>query len=386
MGLFKKSNDVQAFIDYIINQNEIQLSVKYRAIDKAIDLLSRTLALTTLDTYKKKNNKIQEVKEDLFYKLNIKPNNNEYAYNFWYKCWNKFFYEKEVLLFSLNNKLYVADDFDVNDNVIVEKIYSNIKLETENGIYFELEQTFNATEVIHIKLTNQKTLDFLENFYNDLGNLILVSNEYYRDSNIIKWILGTPGNQVPLKDAKTGNDISYETYKEKLAGSLLANKKSILMLSKHFSLDKIQSEKNVTSEDYRNLIKSWEESVADSFLIPRDIYFGNKTDKSSSDNDYLTYAIKPYLSLLEDGLNAIVIKKDDYLKGERIKADIHSIKVHDIITNANSLDKLYSDGFSHNDVRKFVDLVEIDEDWANEHRITKNYSEDVSSNKKKGGD
>lgn len=385
MGLFKntKNEELLTYIDYVVNQKKTQLSIKYKAIEKAVDLLSRTLSMCSLETYIRKNKKIQEVKEDLFYKLNIKPNENEFAYNFWYKCWNKFFYEKEVLIISINHQLFIADDFRVNDNIIAKRMYYDITLRSQNDTILRLNKTYTADEVIHLKLENQKTIDFINQFYNDIGNLIFISNSYYKRNNTSKWILGIPGTQIPIKDAQTGKEITYEQYKQKLLGSLFSDEESITLLSKQFDLKQIENETKINSEDYRNLVKMWEESVADSFLIPRDIYFGNKTDKSSSEQDFFTYAIKPYLNLLENGLNSNVLSKERFLNGELIKANINSIKVHDIVENANSFDKLYSNGFSHNELRKFANLVQIDEPWANEHRITKNYSEDVS---KKGGD
>ena len=254
---------------------------------------------------------------------------------------------------------------------------------SDNNLVLRIDEVFKSNEVIHLKLSRKSIKECLDSYYNDLGELISIASNHYISNNVEKWLLGIPTGQQPLRDPKTGKEITYEKYKEKVVGSLFSKKDSVTMLSKNFSLELLSNDKNVSSEDFKNLKKEWEESVADSFLIPRDIYFGNKSEKSSSDNDFLSYAIKPYLKLLEDGLNSIIIKKDKYLKQEKIKANIYSIKVHDIIENANSLDKLYSNGFSHNNILDLLELEPLDEEWADEHRITKNYSDDVSE---KGGD
>lgn len=385
MSLFNKRQKeiYQQFIESIINNISIQVSIKQKAIDKAIDLLSKTLSLAELNVYKLKNKKIKKDKGELYYKLNIKPNNNYYGYNFWYNVWSKYFYDGEVLLFELNHKLYFADDFSVSDNVLLEKEFFNISILSDNNLVLRIDEVFKSNEVIHLKLSRKSIKECLDSYYNDLGELISIASNHYISNNVEKWLLGIPTGQQPLRDPKTGKEITYEKYKEKVVGSLFSKKDSVTMLSKNFSLELLSNDKNVSSEDFKNLKKEWEESVADSFLIPRDIYFGNKSEKSSSDNDFLSYAIKPYLKLLEDGLNSIIIKKDKYLKQEKIKANIYSIKVHDIIENANSLDKLYSNGFSHNNILDLLELEPLDEEWADEHRITKNYSDDVSE---KGGD
>ena len=45
----------------------------------------------------------------------------------------------------------------------------------------------------------------------------------------------------------------------------------------------------------------------------------------------------------------------------------------DIFENANGIDKQIGDGFSRNEINKFLRLPKIDEDWADEHNLTKNY-------------
>ena len=95
MSLFNKRQKeiYQQFIESIINNISIQVSIKQKAIDKAIDLLSKTLSLAELNVYKLKDKKIKKDKGELYYKLNIKPNNNYYGYNFWYNVWSKYFYD-----------------------------------------------------------------------------------------------------------------------------------------------------------------------------------------------------------------------------------------------------------------------------------------------------
>ena len=84
--------------------------------------------------------------------------------------------------------------------------------------------------------------------------------------------------------------------------------------------------------------------------------------------------------MIEDNLNAKLILKDNYLKGEKFVINKLNIKHFDIFDVAGPIDKLSANGFSHNDNRSFLGLPTVAEDWANEHRFTKNYAE------LKGGD
>ena len=151
-------------------------------------------------------------------------------------------------------------------------------------------------------------------------------------------------------------------------------------MSQYFELENLNCEKVQTSEDYRNLLKKWSDDVAMAFNIPLDVFYGSKTDKSTGTNDFITFAINPIIAMIEDNLNAKLISKENYLKGEKFVINKLNIKHFDIFDVSGPIDKLSANGFSHNDNRSFLGLPTVDEDWADEHRFTKNYSE------LKGGD
>lgn len=389
MSLFKRksksSDNNEIYLEYIIALKEQQLGIKYKAINKAIDLIAKTAAACIIDNYVKKDGKIQELQDIVYYKLNVKPNDNENAYQFWYNFWVKFFNDREALIISLNHKMYIAEDFTYDDTILYEKTYKNIVLKSDNDVEIKLDKTFKSHEVIYLNFKECKTTDLLDKFYREIGNLILIASTYFKHNNITKFSMKYPGIQQPIREAETGKEISREEYKNKIAGSLLSDEEAIVMYSDAFKIDKIESNKSVSPNDYLSLKKEWEESVADSFLIPRDFFFGSTSDKSTSENTFLTYAVKPYLLMLEKEINASLKNKEAFLNGERFKMNLNSIKVYNLLDNATAFDKLYSDGFSHNDIRKLADLMPLDEPWANEHRITKNYSDDVSKTMKGGG-
>ena len=388
MPLFRRKPKIDKnewYLEYIIQQKKAQIGVKYRAISKAIDLIATAASSCIIENYAYKDNKIQEIQDIIYYKLNVRPNDNEIAQSFWYNFWSKLLWEQEVLVISLNHKMYLAEDFKYDNAILKNKTYYDIILKSDNDQELKLNRSFNSSEVIYLNLKDSKAKKFLDEFYKEFGVLLEVANIFYKHSNTPKYLFEYPGIQQPIKDAKTGEEITYEEYKSRITKGLLSEEPSVIMLSKNFSLDKMESGRTVSSEDYLKLKTSWEESVADSFLIPRNIYFGNNLDKNVDESYFLSYAVKPYLIMLEAALNSSIKTKVEYIKGERFKINMNSIKVYNLLDNATAFDKLYSDGFSHNDIRKVANLMPLDEEWANEHRITKNYSEDVSAESKGGG-
>ncbi len=369
-----KKGELIDYLDYIFEQKEKQLKIKSMAITHAIDLISRTISKCEIKTYK--NGKSE--KGELYYILNIKPNKNEDATSFFYNVISNLLEKEEgSLIINLGSQLFLASDFDVSNDIINEKIYSNITLSDPDDTSYEysLIKSFKSSKVLHLRLGNKKIKQCLDDFYKEYGELLEISNNFYKQKNSIKWRLTIPSNQPALKDPKTGNSISYEDYKSKITSGLFNDENTIIMLSEFFKLDQLGNQDSTTSNDYRELLKKWSDEVANAFNIPLDIFYGNKTDKSTSTNDFITFAINPIISILEDGMNSKLIEKDKYLNGTKIVINKLNIKHFDIFDCASGLDKLFSDGFSHNDLREFLDIPTLLDDWANKHYVTKNYSD-----------
>lgn len=389
-GLFKnlyESSDVDNFIDFITNEKSKQLAIKEKAIEHAIDLIARTISKSEIQIYRydSKKKKVEPKIDEYYYKLNIKPNNNEYGTSFFYRVVSKLLHDEEALIIEIDHNLYLADSFDSNTSILYPKTYSNITLIDVDGNTFPMDKSYKADEVIHLTLGGSRINEVLESYFGDFGKLLGISSSQYKSNNIPKWKLLTPGSQPAIYDRETKKEISYEEYKKKITDGLFDEEESIILLSEALKLEKINGDKPSTSEDYRNLERKWSDEVANAFNIPLDVFYGSKTDKSTGTNDFISFAVVPILRILEDGMNGTIIKKKEYLNGDRIYINKLNMKHFDIFDSANSLDKLFGDGFSHNDLRYFLDIPQVDEDWADEHNFTKNYG-NVKDLSGKGGD
>ena len=343
-GFFKnlyESSDVNNFIDFITNEKSKQLAIKEKAIEHAIDLIARTISKSEIQIYRydSKKKKVEPKIDEYYYKLNIRPNHNEYGTSFFYRVVSKLLHEEEALIIEINNNLYLADSFDCNSSILYKKIYSNIVLSDVDGNTFPMDKSYNSDEVIHLTLGGSKINDVLEQYYGDFGKLLGISSSQYKSNNIPKWKLLTPGSQPAIYDRETKKEISYEEYKKKITDGLFDEEESIILLSEALKLEKINGEKPSTSEDYRNLEKKWSDEVANAFNIPLDVFYGSKTDKSTGTNDFISFAVVPILRILEDGMNGTIIKKKEYLNGDRIYINKLNMKHFDIFDSANSLDK-----------------------------------------------
>ena len=137
----------------------------------------------------------------------------------------------------------------------------------------------------------------------------------------------------------------------------------------------LNKDKTKDLSDHEKQVKEIGDKTAMIFNIPLDVFYGNKTEKSNGNNDFITFSCNPIMRSIEDTLNGGLIAEKDFIKGERIKFNRFCMQHLDITSLGTSLDKLTAIGFSFNQICRMINLPEVDEEWANEHHVTKNYAD-----------
>lgn len=385
LGLNEKKELID-YVDSLLATKVKQLKIKQHAIQHAVDLIAKTISKSEIKVYRRNgpNNKISAIKNDEYYKLNVRPNDNEEATSFFYNVLQKYLLEEDALIVNFNNRLYLAENYDMSSSLLIPKVYKNVQIRDSEGNSMIFDHIFSSDEVIRLNLKCSQIKETLDDYYDELGSLIGIASSHYKLVNSFKFRLKPPGVMPALKDPVTGKEVTYEEYKQKLTNGLFEEENAIVFLSESFGLERITFGDKDTSDEWSKLEKKWCDKVAMSFNIPLDIFYGNKTDKSTSTNDFITFGVLPHLQILEDGLNSKIIEKENYLIGERIKVNRFNMLHKDILDSATSMDKLFSNGYSHNEINDIIGMPDLDEDWANEHYITKNYQNTNLSSE--GGD
>ena len=390
MGILKSLKNVfkgeQGFIDVSFKEKTIQLSAKGKAINHAIDMIASSISKCEIQNYKFNNKlkNIEAIKDEIYYKLNLKPNDNESGTEFFYRLVYDLLFYEEILIVEIGHSLYISTNWQSNKTILHQKVYSHVEIVDEEDNTITLEKTFLSSEVIHLSIKNRKITNCLDSFFADFGDLLDVATSQFTNGNASKWRLMSPGQQVRYKDATTGKEVSYEEYISKLTSGLFGKEDKVILLAETVKLENLNSNHEVSSEKILKLIETAENEVAKSFNIPLDMFHGNKTDKSASSKDYFTFAVFPIMQIIEDALNRTLISKEDYLKGSCLVFNRFNMEYIDILDSASGIDKLFSDGFSHNEICGFLNVPRLNEPWADRHFITKNY--DLAENVTKGGD
>lgn len=377
--IFKNSKgEYVNLFDVLFGKGNTENYIYTLAEAHAIDLIARTIAKCEIQTFELKNGNIEENKGDLYWTLNIQPNYIENGTKFIYKLVTKLLIDKTALVLinrtARRNLLYVADSYNANYMILSGKTFSNIRIDDDEGNSINLDKTYNSDNTIYYSIKNSNLKTASENFKFNTAKLLKASQKSFIKANTPKWRLKSPGQQPKMLDAETNKPISYEEYKSKITEGLTSDDEAIVLLSELFDLENLNQKDSKSITDFENVFKKIGDTVAQEWNIPLDVFYGSETEKSSGNNNFITMCVDLYFELLEDGFNASLVGKDDYLKGEYVKFNRLNINHKDLIDKASGWDKLISNGFSFNQLCKFLGLPTINEDWANEHYITKNYA------------
>ena len=343
----------------------------------AIDLIAKTIAKSEIQTFEFKDKRIEENRGDLYWILNFQPNYNENGTSFLYKLVTKLLTEKRALV-VINKKLktnllYVADTYIPSNNILYGKNFTNVYISDDEGNSLKLEKTYNQDNSIYYSLKDEELATASESFKINTGKILKSAQKSFIRANTGKWRLKNPGRQPTMIDMDTKQPISYEEYKEKITEGLFSEEEAIVMLSEMFELMNLNKDNNKDLSDFGSIVDRIGKIVAQKWNIPLDVFFGDKTEKSTGNNDFITFAVDPYFELIEDGFNISLVGKESFLKGEYVAFNRTNISHRDIMDSATGIDKLTANRFSRNEINKLLKLPHIDEKWADEHYITKNY-------------
>lgn len=377
--LFKNSEgEYINIIDALFGKDNIENYIYTLAEAHAIDLIAKTIAKCEIQTFEMKNNKIEETKGDLYWTLNLQPNYNENGTSFMYKLVTKLLANGATLILINNrnrtNLLYVADEYNASDDILYGKTFNNISISDSEGNTFPIRKTYNQNNSIYYSLKNTNLTKASENFKINAGKIIKAAQKSFTRSNTERWRLKFPGGQPTMLDPKTNKPITYDEYKAKITEGLFNEEEAVILLSELFDLINLNKDIVKTNlTDFETIFNKTNNTVAQKWNIPLDVFCGNKTEKSTGNSDFITFAVDIYFELIEDGLNVGLVGKEDYLKGEYVKFNRTNITHKDVLDCGTGIDKLTANRFSRNEINKLLKLPQIDEDWANEHSITKNY-------------
>ncbi len=356
--------------------SDVLLEVYYKelAIFSAINLISKGLANSKFRTYYKN----KEIKKDNFYLFNVEPNPNQNAQEFWNQAIYQLVFENEILIIQANGYFFIADSFIKGDKVLYENNFTNVQIGS-----LTMNKAYMMSEVFYTKLNFRKVVKLIDGLYASYGKLLSHAMSDFQKRGGIKGQvkLSTQFSQR-FKDQEALKSYIHDKFK-----SYFESKNAVMPVEDGFQFiesDKLKSTTN--SEEINKLIDEVFTITGIAFNIPKGLLLGNLADLDSSIKSFETFCLDPIANMFEDEINRKYYGKQAFLEGTRLKIDTSSLEHVDILKTASNQEALIRNGYSPNEVRRIVDFDECDEDWANTHYMTKNYSTDLSKENVKEGE
>lgn len=365
LGLFNKDTNTLA-LDVMVGEIAGEVFYKELAIQASINLIANTVARSEFQTFEKG----KEVKKENYYLFNVEPNQNKSSSKFWRDVIHKLVYNNECLVIQQDGMFYVADSFEAVKFAFKENIYKNIVVEDYN-----LKNVYLESQVFHFELHDNKIKTTIDGLYQSYSTLIQASSKSYKRSKAKRGTLEYPTNYTQTdrgqKDLEDLLNNRFRRFFEAENGAVLPLTSGL----KYQELEEKAANKGVAEgRDTRGFIDDIFDFVAIAFQIPPQLLKGNVVDTDNAVNNFLTFCVNPIAELLTDEINRKLYGKNMYLERSYIKLDTTRIKHVDIKDIANALDILFRVGANTiNDNLRILGRETIDEDWANERFITKNY-------------
>ncbi|KZR58356.1 phage portal protein [Pseudobacillus badius] len=351
---------------------------KRLAVETCIDLIANSLTRCEFQTFEKG----KSVRSENYYLLNVQPNKNQNASQFMHSLVSKLVFNNECLVIMQDDQLYMADDFNRKEFVMRENFYDGV---TVGDLTFD--KTFRESDVLYFRLNDKNIMRAIDGMYDSFGKLITSSMNYYKRKNNKRLLI--KGDFLRAQDDETQKQIDA-MFEGQLKNWFDPDKQgSAFQLQDGYVLEDMSdgnqgASVNGSSRDIAALVDDIFNYIAMAFHVPRGLLKGDVVDIEKQIDGFLMFCINPIAELIVDEFNRKMYSKDEYLERTYLKIDTTKIKVIDITDLAPSVDKLFAvGGLSINDILELLGKEPINEKWADERYVTKNYSK---ANELEGGE
>lgn len=365
LGFFREDKTLN-ISDVALAKIEAEVFYKTLAVNSAINLIANTISNAEFITYEES----KEDRGDNYYLLNVQPNKNQNSNRFWRRVVRKLVYDNECLVVQVNDEWLIADDYDVEENALVENKYTNVSVDG-----YPLKDTFKEHQVFRFELHDEKMISVIDSLFASYGKLIYSSTMHNLRKRAKRGQLIIPGSYPQTEEANEELEEllskRFKTYFEAEGGAVLplANDLTYVEEDTKFSNNPSQE-----GRDIRAFIDDVFDFVAIGFNIPPQLLKGDVADTEKAVDNFITFCINPLAELLTDEINRKYYTKEEYLDKTYVRLDTTRLINVDISDVANALDVLTRIGVnSINDNLRHLGRETISEKWADERYVTKNY-------------
>lgn len=342
------------------------------AQEKAAGMIAKAIAKSEIVLTKGENRR----KDIEYYRLNIRPNDNETGTDFWFNVARDLVLKGEALVVRMSNgKYYRANSYSMDTYVMFPKTYRDIVL-TDGFNEFSLRYGISSDDIMHFRYNTAKMRLFVDNVLNTMNDALIAVQaletithtpifKYKTDTNISFRRKTDDGKAVPITLDKV-----MDEFRNKIDGKKLA----ILHEQNGTSLEYLDYKANVSASEVQAMADLINKECAAAYDIPLGVFNGQITEKSDATNEFITFAVSPVAEVINDTLSAKLVGEKDYIKGERAFVWLAHFKHVDVMDAAPQLDKLRAIGFTLDEIFEMVGYPALNTEFSTKRALTKNYT------------
>ncbi len=365
-AIFKRNSELEYMFDAdLLQDTSNRIYMKKLAIHTCVSFIARTISQSEFQVRDKGAHK----KDELYYRLNVRPNKNQTASTFWEDIINKLIHDNEALIIKTDDDdLLVADTFTHNEYAVFEDTFTDVTVKE-----YTFKRVFKQSEVLHLKYRNERLAPLIDGLYADYGDLFgRILNSQKRKNQIRSTV------KVDALTAKSEKEMGkLQGFINKMYKAIGEREVAIIPeqpgfdYKEHFS----GSGNGIQSvEELNKVTGGFFDQVALALNIPLALIKGEMADVEKVTKNYMLYTINPLLKKIKDEINSKFFSKEEYLTNSKIM--IKAISYQSIFDLATAVDKLRASGLMNgHEIRDELGLERADDPLLDKYFITKNYQE-----------
>lgn len=372
LNLFKREVPEVGFEFEDLERMFGNLQLKSLAIDKSAEFIARIFAKSVFKY--QENGKAKP--SDWDYLLNVRPNKNESASDFWQKVVYRLITKNEVLIFlTTDDQLLVADSYTRTKYAVYDDVFEYV---TCRG--FTFEKRFRMSEVIFLQYNNNRLQDYIYDLFADYEKLHTRLVEALARNNQIRGTLKTKNNGSFDKQMRD----KLQSYADGLFKSF--STKTIAIVPAQDGMEYSEhtnttGTSNISVDELKKLRRQFDDEVADVLGIPTALSHGDMANLENSQKMFNSYCYQSLVKKMSDGLNFALVSRRQYERNNLFLIIGEGQK--DKFALAENIDKLISSGaMTRNEVRSELGLESVP--GGDKFLITKNYQ--LGEQLEKGGE
>ncbi len=356
----------------------LHVAVEEMAIFSCVNLLAGIISKCEFKTYMQN----EPVKQDEYYTWNFEPNRNQNSVQLIQEFIARLLLNNEALMVEVGGQLLIADSYQHEEFVMKEDVFTSV---TRNTMTFS--RPFNMSEVIYIKLNDADIKQAMRGLYTLYGKAISEAFDKYQKS-------GGKSGILSINGAARGSP-TFEADLEKLMNDrfkrFFESKNAVLPLFDGYDYvpQSTESAKKTTNEvsDIKSLTEQAITRAANAYKIAPQLLRGDVTNINDAINSTLTFAVDPLIKQLQVEIVRKRYGSKAMQEGNYIRIDATHIKHVDVFEIAEKADKLIAARlYNANEMRDKIGDERINQPWANEYVLTKNYEVEGATDATKGGE